>query len=147
MFRGPHRCFVLGKNVSLGIIGVCPSTSWGSQHLGCGGELLDGAVVVLGSQSLQRVPAVCVQFNDLHEERTGQLGLRRTQHLVPDGRQKLRHHFWELLFQETSHALQLEDGRGRGDVRRVGVSTCACARQKLGLAPSIMVRPQRLFLF
>lgn len=113
----------------MGIIGVCPSTSCRSQHLGCGRELLDGAVVVLGSQSLQRVPAVCVQFNDLHEERTGQLGLRRTQHLVPDGRQKLRHHFWELLFQKTSHALQLEDRRGRGEVRRVGVSTPVRERQ------------------
>lgn len=47
---------------------------------------MDGAVVVLGSESLQRVPAVCVQFDDLHEERTGQLGLRRAQHLVPDSR-------------------------------------------------------------
>uniref|UniRef100_A0A3B5K664 Uncharacterized protein n=1 Tax=Takifugu rubripes TaxID=31033 RepID=A0A3B5K664_TAKRU len=84
------RCLILTRKGSCWGVWRC----WGRQrqggqrdrHLGCGGELLDGAVVVLGRQSLQRVPAVCVQFDDLHEERTGQLGLRRTQHLVPDSR-------------------------------------------------------------
>lgn len=67
-------------------MGVWPCTSWGSEALGRGGELLDGAVVVLGGEGLQRVPAVCVQLDDLHEEGSGQLGLRRAQHLVPDRR-------------------------------------------------------------
>lgn len=70
----------------------------GSWHLGSGGELLDGTVVILCGESLQGAPAVSVQLDDLHEERAGQLGLGRTEHLVPDGRQELRHHLWELLF-------------------------------------------------
>lgn len=79
----------------------------GSWHLGSGGELLDGTVVVLGGESLQGAPAVCMQLDDLHKERAGQLRLGRTQHLVPDGREELGHHLWQLLFQETPGALQL----------------------------------------
>lgn len=56
----------------------------GSWHLGSGGELLDGTVVVLGGQSLQGAPAVCMQLDDLHKERAGELRFGRTKHLVPD---------------------------------------------------------------
>lgn len=73
---------------------------------------MDGTVVVLGGESLQGAPAMCMQLNDLHEEGAGQLRFSWTKHLVPDGRQKLCHHLWELLFQETPHALQLETEKG-----------------------------------
>lgn len=101
--------------------GLSPLLLQGSWHLGSGGELLDGTVVILCGKSLQGAPAVSVQFDDLHEERASQLGLGRTEHLVPDGRQELRHHLWELLFQETPHALQLEERRGEGGGQRRGV--------------------------
>jgi len=80
---------------------------------------LDGTVVVLGGESLQGAPAVCVQFDDLHEQRASQLRFGWTKHLVPDGRQELRHHLRELLLQETPRALQLEE-RKRGWWVRVG---------------------------
>lgn len=60
-----------------------PPGSW-RWHLGSGGELLDGTVVVLGGKSLQGAPAVCMQLDDLHEERAGQLRFGRTKHFVPD---------------------------------------------------------------
>lgn len=63
------------------------------------GELLDGFVVVGGGQRLQRAPVVSVELDDLHQERARQLRLRRTQHLIPHGRQQLRHHFRKLLLQ------------------------------------------------
>lgn len=75
----------LGENVSLGARGACLLSSWGNLHLGSGGELLDGTVVVLGGESLQGAPAMCMQLDDLHEERACQLGFGRTKHLVPDG--------------------------------------------------------------
>lgn len=89
---------------------------WGQLafRLGSGGELLDGAVVVLGGEGLQGAPAVCVQLDDLHEERAGQRRFGRTQHLVPDGGQELGHHLRELLLQEAPHALQLPERRGGG---------------------------------
>lgn len=65
--------------------GACLLSSWGSWPLGIGGELLDGTVVVLGGEGLQGAPAVCMQLDDLHEERAGQLRFDRTKHLVPDG--------------------------------------------------------------
>lgn len=52
-----------------------------------------------------------VQLDDLHEQRASQLRLSRTQHLVPDGGEELRHHLWELLLQEVAHTLQLEEQR------------------------------------
>lgn len=73
------------KMFPLGVSGACLLSSLGSWHLGSGGELLDGTVVVLGGESLQGAPAVCMQLDDLHEERAGQLGFGRTEHLVPDG--------------------------------------------------------------
>lgn len=93
---------------------------------------MDGTVVVLGGESLQGAPAVCMQLDDLHEERAGQLGLGRTEHLVPDGREKLGHHLRQLLFQETPGALQLavrERERtegGRESVRRLEVRESVC---------------------
>lgn len=57
----------LGKNVSLGSREACLS-NWGSVHLGGGGKLLDGTVVVLGGESFQGAPAVRMQLDDLHEE-------------------------------------------------------------------------------
>lgn len=54
--------------------------------LGSGGELLDGTVVVLGGEGLQGAPAVCMQLDDLHEQRASQLRFGRTEHLVPDSR-------------------------------------------------------------
>lgn len=70
--------------VSSGVVGACLLTSNGNAHLGSGGELLDGAVVVLGGESLQGAPPVRMQLDDLHEERAGQLRFSRTEHLVPD---------------------------------------------------------------
>lgn len=77
----------LGENVSLGAKGSLPPLLLGelALHLGSGGELLDGTVVVLGGESLQGAPAVCMQLDDLHEERACQLGFGWTKHLVPDG--------------------------------------------------------------
>lgn len=77
------------------------------QQLGCGGELLDCSVVVLCGQGLQGAPAVSVQLDDLHEERAGERGFRRAQHLVPNSSQQLRHHLRELFLQEQPGALQL----------------------------------------
>lgn len=80
---------VMGKleDFSLGAVSSPPRQRGGlGGGLGSGGKLLDGTVVVLGGESLQGAPAVCVQLDDLHEERAGQLGFGRAKHLVPDGR-------------------------------------------------------------
>lgn len=65
--------------------GKCLLSSWGSWHLGSGGELLDGTVVVLGGKGLQGAPAVRMQLDDLHEERASELRFSWTKHLVPNG--------------------------------------------------------------
>lgn len=70
-------------------------------------EFLDGSVVIRGGQRLQRAPAVSVELDDLHQERTRQLGLGRTQHLIPHGGQQLRHHLRQLILQQESGALEL----------------------------------------
>lgn len=76
-----------------------------------GGELLNGPVVVLCGEGLQRAPVVGTELNDLHEEGAGQLGLSRTQHLVPGCGKELSHHLWKLLLQEMTCGLQLEERR------------------------------------
>lgn len=74
-----------------------------------GRELLDGSVVVCSGQRLQRAPAVSVKLDDLHQERARQLGLSRTQHLIPHRGQQLRHHFGKLLLQQPAGALELQE--------------------------------------
>lgn len=77
--------FHLGYFIISGVSGdLSPLLMW-SWLLGSGGELLDGTVIVLGGESLQGAPAVCMKFDDLHEQRAGQGGFGRTKHLIPHG--------------------------------------------------------------
>lgn len=89
-------CRMLGWGAGGAPEGFSPSPP-GPVSLLSGCEFLDGSVVVLRDGWRKRVPAVGVQLDHLQQQRAGQHGLGRTQHLVAGAGQQLGHHLRELL--------------------------------------------------